>query len=197
VKEATIGGEFKMLRLSLVFGLLMGSASIANAAAPVSNVAGATDNDASYKLAAGDKLRITVYNETTLTGEYSVSAAGNVAMPLVGDVPAKGTTTEALSQAIAGRLAEGYVKDPRVSVEILNYRPYYILGEVNRPGEFPYAVNLTIEQAVAAAGGYTYRASKHSVFLRHAGEVEQRLRFGAAPIYVKPGDTIRIGERYF
>jgi len=151
-----------------------------------------------YVLAAGDKLRITVYNEPGLTGEYTVSSAGNVALPLIGNVPAKQNSIDALSQAITAKLAGGYVKDPRVSVEVLNYRPYYILGEVNKPGEFPYSVNLTVEQAVAAAGGYTYRANTKSAIVRRAEDAAPHsVSINGRPVYVLPGDTIRIGERYF
>lgn len=152
----------------------------------------------SYGLAAGDKLRITVYSEPALTGEYAINASGNVAFPLIGDVPAKDGTVEQLAAAITTKLSGGYVKDPRVSVEVLNYRPYYILGEVNKPGEFPYAVNLTVEQAVAAAGGYSYRANKRYAFVRRASDpIEHSVDLRGAPTYVLPGDTIRIGERYF
>jgi polysaccharide export outer membrane protein len=152
----------------------------------------------SYGLAAGDKLRITVYSEPALTGEYAINSAGNVAFPLIGDVPAKNGSVEKLAAAITTKLAGGYVKDPRVSVEVLNYRPYYILGEVNKPGEFPYSVNLTIEQAVAAAGGYSYRANKRYAIIRRANEAEEHsVDLRGRPSYVLPGDTIRIGERYF
>lgn len=152
----------------------------------------------SYKLAAGDKLRITVYSEPALTGEYAINSTGNVAFPLIGDVPASNGPVEQLAAAITAKLAQGYVKDPRVSVEVLNYRPYYILGEVNKPGEFPYSVNLTIEQAVAAAGGYSYRANKRYAIIRRANEPEEHsVDLRGRPSYVMPGDTIRIGERYF
>lgn len=151
-----------------------------------------------YKLAPGDKLRITVYGEQALTGEYAINSTGNVAFPLIGDVSASNASVEALAAAITTKLAGGYVKDPRVSVEVLNYRPYYILGEVNKPGEFPYSVNLTIEQAVAAAGGYSYRANKRYAIVRRANEPEEHsVDLRGRPTYVMPGDTIRIGERYF
>lgn len=151
-----------------------------------------------YQLGAGDKLRVTVFNEPNLTGEYSVSSGGTVAFPLIGPVEAGSQTIEHLSQAITARLAEGYVNDPRVSVEVLNYRPFYILGEVSRPGEYPYVNGMTLEQAVAAAGGFTYRAKRSAVFLRRARATQERTApLEGAPVYVQPGDTIRVGERYF
>ncbi|MDB5701415.1 MAG: polysaccharide export protein [Sphingomonadales bacterium] len=152
----------------------------------------------SYALSAGDKLRITVYSEPALTGEYAINSAGNVAFPLIGDIPAANGPVEKLADAITAKLARGYVKDPRVSVEVLNYRPYYILGEVNKPGGFPYSVNLTIEQAVAAAGGYSYRANRRYAIVRRANEPEEHsVDLRGRPSYVLPGDTIRISERYF
>jgi polysaccharide export outer membrane protein len=150
-----------------------------------------------YTLGAGDKLKINVFNLGEISGEYTIGPAGSVAFPLIGDIKAAGLTTVALSDSIRTKLSEGYVKDPNVTIEVLAYRPYYILGEVNHPGEFPYVADITVEQAIAAAGGYTYRASKHSAFLRRSGGRVRAVKFGQDPIYVMPGDTIRIGERYF
>lgn len=152
-----------------------------------------------YRLGPGDRLRITVFNVDDLTGEYSISPAGNVAIPLAGDVPASGNTTEALSASIREKLTGAYVRDPKVTVEVIAYRPFYILGEVNQPGEFAYRPNITVEQAVAAAGGYTYRAARKKAYLRRTGGGESLVKFGkdAPVVYVMPGDTIRIGERYF
>ncbi len=186
------------MRHLLILSVLASLALSSCASSPQPLPLEAANRDAGYRLAPGDKLRITVYNETALTGEYSINTAGNVAMPLIGDVPAKGDGVEKLTAAITAKLAGGYVKDPRVSVEVLNYRPYYILGEINKPGEFPYSVNLTVEQAVAAAGGFTYRANRTTAFVRRAEQAaEGRVALRGAPVYVKPGDTIRIGERYF
>ena len=152
----------------------------------------------SYKLGSGDRLRITVFGEPTLTGEYIVTDNGSIAFPLIGNVPAGQNSLGALQEQIRTRLAAGYVKDPRVSAEVLTYRPYYILGEVNRPGQYPFAVGLRIDQAVAAAGGFTYRANTRRLFLRRADDDMERtvdIR-GQSPI-VLPGDTVRVGERYF
>lgn len=200
MRFATPAGIGTMLRnalgKTLIVGLLFAVAA-PGSAAPTQAASAKVETDAAYTLAPGDKLRITVYGAPALGGEIAVNTSGNVAMPLVGDIEAKGKTTETLSAEIRTKLAAGYVNDPRVTVEVLSYRSYYILGEVNKPGEFPYAENLTIQQAVAAAGGYTYRASKHSAFLRRAGGRELHEKLGEDPVYVRPGDTIRIGERYF
>jgi Periplasmic protein involved in polysaccharide export len=154
---------------------------------------------AGYRVGAGDKLRITVFNEPTLTGEYNVASNGAVAFPLIGVVQAGNRSIDDVTHEITGRLSGAYVNDPRVSVEVLNYRPFYILGEVNKPGEYPYASGMTVEQAIAKAGGFTYRANEKAAFLRRqtaTGESSVLLR-GAAPVAVLPGDTIRVGERYF
>jgi polysaccharide export outer membrane protein len=153
---------------------------------------------ATYKLGPGDRLRITVFGEATLTGEYQVTDDGSVAFPLIGNVPAAKGSLAALRDGIQTRLAAGYVKDPRVSVEVMTYRPYYILGEVNRPGQFPFAVGLRLDQAIAAAGGFTYRANKSKVFLRRADdESERTVDLHHQSVILLPGDTLRIGERYF
>ncbi|WP_156679487.1 polysaccharide biosynthesis/export family protein [Sphingomonas profundi] len=183
---------------TMVAALLLG-ASVALggcAATPPPLSAAAATRDA-YALGPGDKLRITVYNEPALTGEYTVTPSSTIAFPLVGDVPVTERTIDTLRQAITTRLADGYVNDPRVSVEVMTFRTYYILGEVNKPGEYPYSVGLTLEQAVATAGGYTYRANKRRIFLRRARAEERSVDLRGTAVSVLPGDTVRVGERYF
>lgn len=152
-----------------------------------------------YTLAPGDKLRITVFGEETLTGEYGVTAAGDVSFPLVGNIKVAGRTIEDLQKELTTKLGNGYLEDPRVSAEIINYRPFYILGEVSRPGQYDFAVGLTVEQAVAAAGGFTYRANSKKVFLKRATDTREMLvDLRETPSFpVRPGDTIRVGERFF
>lgn len=153
--------------------------------------------DATYTLNAGDKLKITVFNVPEITGEYALSPTGEIGLPLLGRFKASGLTADRLTELITAQLASGYVNNPKVTVEVTNFRPFYILGEINHPGEFPFKPTMTIEQAIAAAGGYTYRAARHSAHLRRAGGPDQLIKFGEKPIYVMPGDTIRIGVRYF
>lgn len=151
-----------------------------------------------YTLDSGDKIRVVVYGEQSLNGEYAVGPAGDVAFPLIGNLPAKGKSIAELQQAVTAKLASGYILDPRVSIEVLSFRPFYILGEVNRPGQYPYATDLSVDQAVATAGGYTYRASKSKIFIRRVGEREIEYKLGKGKIvWVRPGDSIRVGERYF
>lgn len=160
--------------------------------------ASAATSLSAYKLGPGDRLRITVFGETTLTGEYQVTDDGSVAFPLIGNVPSAHAPLTALRDAIQTRLAAGYVKDPRVSVEVITYRPYYILGEVNKPGQYPFVVGLRLDQAVAAAGGFTYRANTGKVFLRRADDTgEKTVDLRHLSVTIMPGDTLRIGERYF
>jgi polysaccharide biosynthesis/export protein len=160
--------------------------------APVESV-----ETAGYQLGPGDKLRITVYNEPSLTGEYALTSEGNVSIPLIGDVAASQLTLTQLQNAITGKLS-AYVKEPRVSIEQLNYRSYYVLGEVNKPGQYAFATGLRVDQAVAAAGGFTYRANRGTVFVRRGDkEREDRLKIKQRPALVMPGDTIRVGERFF
>lgn len=181
--------------LALSGALLSGCAS---ASAPPISAAEVARGLESYRLGAGDKLRITVYNEPALTGEYNVTPAGGIAFPLVGAVDAANRTIDDVTKDLTARLSAGYVNDPRVSVEVLNYRPFYILGEVNKPGEYPYVSGLTVEQAVALAGGFTYRANEKTATLRRqSANAPAAVSLRGAQVAVLPGDTIRIGERYF
>lgn len=152
-----------------------------------------------YHLAAGDRLRITVFGEDTLSREYVVSSAGDLSFPLLGDVSVAGSTVAALQKTLAAQLADGYVNDPRVNVEVLNYRPFYILGEVGKAGEYPFSDGLTVLQAVALAGGFSYRADQRRIFIRRAdgGREESYDISPDKSVYVAPGDTIRVGERFF
>ncbi|NKJ43925.1 polysaccharide biosynthesis/export family protein [Novosphingobium sp. SG720] len=185
--------------LATALALALALPGCAGAPAQPLSVADQAAGLAGYRVGAGDKLRITVFNEPTLTGEYNVTSTGAVAFPLIGMVQAGNRTIEDVTHEITGRLSGAYVNDPRVSVEVLNYRPFYILGEVNKPGEYPYASGLTVDQAIAKAGGFTYRANEKTAFLRRqtsGGERSILLR-GGTPVAVLPGDTIRVGERYF
>jgi protein involved in polysaccharide export with SLBB domain len=150
-----------------------------------------------YALGPGDKLQIVVYGETELTGEQIVGPDGSLTMPLIGKVAAAGRTVEAVSAEITTRLADGFVRQPSVAVTITNYRPFYILGEVNTPGQYEYAKGMTLFAAVARAGGYTYRAKRNEIYLKREG-VDQEVRVDlTADFPILPGDTIRIAERFF
>ena len=151
----------------------------------------------SYILGTSDRVRVKVYGEPDITGEYEVDGSGSVSIPLAGHVRAGGLTTRQLEGAIKAALSKGIVRDPRVSVEISLYRPYYILGEVKKSGEYPFKSGLTVLDAVASAGGFTYRANEGKVYLRRAGSTVEEVYPMNAPVLVFPGDNIRIPERYF
>jgi len=150
-----------------------------------------------YILGPNDRIRVKVFGEQDITGEYEVDSGGYVSIPLAGHVKAAGLTTRQVERAIVSALSKGIVRDPRVNVEIALYRPYYILGEVKKSGEYPYRVGLTVLDAVASAGGFTYRANEDKVYLRRSGSAAEEIHPLSAPILVYPGDNIRIPERYF
>ena len=159
--------------------------------------AGVTGFDAPYQLDAGDRLRIQVFGQEGLTNTYIVDAAGNVSLSLIGSVPARGRTTAELSRAISERLRGGYIRQPHVSVEIEAYRPFFILGEINAPGQYPYVPNMTAEAAIAIAGGYAPRANKRDI---HVGRNfnGETMRGKVPPDFpLRPGDTVTVRERWF
>lgn len=164
---------------------------------PVAGTGAAPPPAAAFVLSPGDKVRIVTFGEETLTGEFLVSPAGTVAFPLIGDVTAAGLQPEELSRAIATKLGDGYVLEPKVAVEVASYRPIYVLGEVRKPGEYPYTQGLTVRGAVAKADGFTYRANEKRVYLKRAGEAGETIYPLSADFPVLPGDTIRFAERYF
>ena len=145
---------------------------------------------------AGDKLRVIVFGQEGITGTYMVDAGGNVSLPLVGTVPARGLTTQQLSKAIAEQLKQGYVREPHVTVEVEAYRPFFILGEVTTPGQYPYVPNMTVETAIAIAGGFAPRADKRNG--RGHAQAPARVQRQVPLNYpLRPGDTIMVKERWF
>ncbi|WP_448187876.1 polysaccharide biosynthesis/export family protein [Azospirillum sp. sgz301742] len=150
-----------------------------------------------YKLGPGDAVRIVVFGEDQLSGEFKVDGSGTLAMPLVGQVNAKGKTTRDLEKDIARRLERGYVKNAKVSAEVINFRPFFILGEVRNPGQYPYVNGMTALSAVAAAGGYTYRAQDQYVLVTRGRDPEKKMYKAPITAPVFPDDVLRIPERYF
>jgi len=153
--------------------------------------------DAAYRLDAGDKLRVVVYGQEGLTNIYAIDAGGSITMPLIGAVAARGRTPAGLASAIAAKLRGGYIREPSVAVEIESYRPFFILGEVAAPGQYPYVPNMTVESAVAIAGGFSPRARRDRVTLTHT-DASGSARFVVPPgTSISPGDTVLVGERWF
>jgi len=184
-------------RRTLLRGLALGAgAGLLGACSTTASAPAGMAQPEEYRLGAGDQLRITVFNEAELTGQYVVGSQGTIAYPLVGSVEAAGLTIGEFSLRLQDALGE-FIRAPNVSVEVANYRPFFILGEVQRPGTYPYSASLTVLNAVATAGGFTYRANRGRVFVRHANEAEERSYPLTIATPVLPGDTIRIGERLF
>jgi polysaccharide export outer membrane protein len=150
-----------------------------------------------YTLDSGDKLRVVVFGQDGLTNSYGVDAGGSITMPLIGAVRARGMTPAELSAAIGARLRQGYIREPHVAVEIEAYRPFFILGEVTYPGQYPYVANMTVETAVAIAGGFTPRALHDTVEISRGAGGQTVRRSVPVNAPVRPGDTVMVAERWF
>src|SRR6202790_4603856 len=191
---ADSGGAISALRASFAAAprRAYGPAPIAYAAVPMP-----ATYDVAYRLDAGDKLRVVVYGQEGLTNTYAIDAGGAITMPLIGSVPARGRTPAELASAITARLRSGYIRDPSVAVEIESYRPFFILGEVAAPGQYPYVPNMSVETAVAIAGGFSPRARRDRVILTHTdASGSSRYVVPLGPPLV-PGDTVFVSERWF
>jgi len=140
---------------------------------------------------------VTVFGHEDLSASVTVDGSGNISLPLIGSIAVSGKALPEVDQAIVTALLDGYLSAPRVTVEVLNYRPYYILGEVNKPGSYPFIEGLTVVNAVATAEGFSYRADMHRVFIKRSGNVDE-VEYSLTPnTPVYPGDTIRISDRRF
>jgi polysaccharide export outer membrane protein len=180
--------------------ILAGCMETPLAGAPMSAAAFASPSvdEPSYILDAGDRLRIVVYGQDGLTNSYTVSANGNIVVPLMGSVTARGKTLDGLARKIGESLRDGFIREPHIAIEVEAYRPFFILGEVTFPGQYPYVPNLTAEKAVAIAGGFTPRAFRSTVQIDRKLQNGRRLR-ESVPLFaaVRPGDTVHIEERWF
>ncbi len=188
------GGAISALRASFAAAQPRSytSAPVAYAAAPMPMV-----HDTAYKLDAGDRLRVVVFGQEGLTNTYAIDAGGAITMPLIGSVPARGRTPAGLASEISAKLRNGFIREPSVAVEIEAYRPFFILGEVAAPGQYPYVPNMSVESAVAIAGGFSPRARRDGVTLTHtdnSGAVRVVVPLGTS---MSPGDTVLVGERWF
>jgi polysaccharide export outer membrane protein len=152
---------------------------------------------AEYRLGPGDRVHVDVFGEPDMSGDYDVDGAGSVPLKLIGRFEARGQTGRELEQAIQRRLAEGYLQDPHVTVSVIAYRPFYMLGEVQKPGPYPYVVGMTVAHAVAIAGGYTYRASTRSITVQHFDDPAAAQQPADESSPVLPGDLVRVPNRMF
>lgn len=150
-----------------------------------------------YQLGSGDVLKVTVFNQDDLSGEYTINGAGKITLPLIGDVNAKDLTAKQVEQGIIDKLKPDYLLNPRVSVQVLNYRPFYILGEVKEPKAYAYVDGMTYLNAVAIAGGFTYRAKEDHVVVIRMNDPQKRELTLKMDEKVMPGDVIHVEERFF
>lgn len=184
-----------MLALGLTLGLAAcGSGPIRGSAEALQQSRAVAQ---SYQLNAGDKVQIAIFNEDNLSGSYVVAPDGQVTLPLAGGIKAAGLTLAEFQQAVVTRLKDGVVQEPNVTVSAVELRPYYILGEVKKPGKYSYTPDLTVLSAVATAEGFTYRANMDAIYVRRAHDPSEREYPLTATMAVMPGDTIRITQRYF
>jgi len=153
--------------------------------------------DQSYLLSTGEALTVTTYGEQSLTVDFTIGTNGKLPFPLIGDIEAAGKTPKQLEEGITAALADGFVLNPRVSVQVKSFKPVYVMGEVNKPGEYAYTPGMTVLAAVAKAEGFTYRAQQKRVFLKRAGQAAETEITLTSDVVIFPGDTLRIGERYF
>jgi polysaccharide export outer membrane protein len=182
------------------FGLMTACSSSSPPSDTRAVAAAATGDEASvegYKLASGDRVRVTVFRHVDLSGEFQLDGRGYFAMPLVGEIQGGGLDSRQLEEAIEARLKDGgYLVNPQVGVEVLNYRPFYIIGEVNNPGSYQYVNGMTVINAVALAGGFSYRADQDDIVINRGGSQGPEVE-AALDTEVLPGDIINVTERFF
>ncbi len=178
------------------FKAFLGAAALAVGLALASGAQaqGAAEN---YHLGTGDKVRVIVYGEDDLGGSFDVDGNGTISLPLIGPVKAAGLSAHQLETEVTTALAAGYLNDPRVNIEITNYRPFYVIGEVNKPGQYPYVNDMSIFNAVAMAGGYTDRAIQDTVCVRRNGDTKEACIDADETTKIYPGDVVRIRENPF
>ena len=193
--------KIKSIAQYVLFALFCGLAVACQStpAAPVTQSAPSQDglNVSEYRLGPADRLRITVFGHDDLSGEFSVASTGTISFPLIGDIQAAGLTVTEFQKQTEDRLSNGYLKTPRVTAEVMTFRPFYILGEVRKPGEYQYTNRLTVLNAIATAEGFTHRANKRQIAIRGWNDTEERRVELTPNTFIQPGDTIRVLERLF
>jgi len=177
-----------LLAIGAITGCAMGGPSAEALRTPI---------DAPYRLASGDRLRIIVFGQESLSNSFNVDAAGNVSLPLIGTLRAQGMTTSELERSVEARLRDGYLRDPRVAIEVEAYRPFFVMGEVTTSGQYPFISGMTAQKAVAVAGGFTPRGDQTHVVITRV--IDGRPVTASVPLDfpVRPGDTINVEERFF
>jgi polysaccharide biosynthesis/export protein len=147
---------------------------------------------ADYHLGPGDRIHVQVFGSEDLSGDYLVGDDGTISSSLIGEIKAAGATRAEVERSIEQKLANNIMKNPKVSVTVLSYRPYYIYGEVVKPGAYPFASGIRVESAIATAGGFTYRAEEDYVLITRKGKQYRAL----LSMPIQPDDIIRVAERH-
>ncbi|HSM95832.1 MAG TPA: polysaccharide biosynthesis/export family protein [Rhizomicrobium sp.] len=200
MKRARLPGLVRHLAaaaaVTLALAASLGDARAQQAAQPAAYQAPVSIAE-TYKLGTGDKLRVIVYGEDDLGGTFDVDGNGFVSLPLIGQVKVSGLSASDVERTITAKFADGYLKQPRVNVEVTQYRPFYVLGEVNRPGAYPYTDGMSVQNAVADAGGFTQKAVEGGVYVRHAGETKEVYLRADGPAQIYPGDVVRVPSSLF
>ena len=184
-----------MFRFPLVLAGLLGAAAALSTPALAGDslpLQSSPSVEESYQLGTGDKVRVVIFGEDDLGGEFQVDGNGHISLPLIGEITAAGATAPELEQLIAGKLADGYLRDPRVSVSITTYRPFYVIGEVNRPGEYAYVNGMSALNAIALAGGYTPKSNEGTIYIRRNGSLDEEKVAADQMTRILPGDVIRV-----
>lgn len=190
--------QFRPAVLVAAFALITVVAGCAQTSAPLlQRAAYERSLGRTSQLGVGDKVRINVFGENDLTGVYSITADGNIEFPLIGAVRAQGLTLSTFRRNLRGRLANGYLSNPKITVEIASYRPIFVHGEVRNGGEYPYRIGTRLKDAIAVAGGFNYRADESRVLLTREGDIGQVWANVGDNIVIMPGDNIRVVERFF
>jgi protein involved in polysaccharide export with SLBB domain len=195
MRDAMIRGVFVCSALLAVALLVSGCAGGSLSEPEKQSLAAAATAPA--KLQPGDKVRINVFGEDKLSGEYQIDQSGQISLPLAGTIEAQGLTQTELEQALAKKFRSEYLRNPKVTVTVATLQPYYVMGEVEKPGEFAYRSGLNVLTALAIAGGPTYRASRSTVQIQRRGETSMRDYPISASVPILPGDVIKVPERYF
>lgn len=196
-RQLTTLNAWRARAAMIAAALLMATSAIAAEASVKPQANAAKSIESSYTLGSGDKLRVIVFGEEDLSGEFVVDDAGFARLPLIGQIPAAGRTVRQLEDDIAAKLGTQYLKSPRISIEVVGYRPFYIIGEVNKPGEYPFVAGMSVMNAVAVAGGYTYRANDSSVYIKRKGASDEEKFPADDTTKILPGDIVNVVERWF
>ena len=183
--------------LLLIFALTAGSGPLAAQDVIETLPPPASDSYTTYELAPGDRIKIDIFNHVDLSGEFTLDADGRFSMPLIGTIDASDLNPLELEDLLVSKLKPDYLVNPRVSVRVQNFRPFYIMGEVKSPSSYDYVDGMTYLTAVAIAGGYTYRGKKDHVYVIRGNDPEREELKLDVNEKVQPGDIIRVAERLF